>query len=73
MLMTKMLSVKDGYDNKSESQSQHSCLKFKFPAKTINQSGSRREKPAGFPPATSRDWHRSVPQKKNLSSLRTNY
>ena len=41
--MTKILSVKDGYDIKSESQSQHSCLKFKFPAKTINQSGSRRK------------------------------
>ena len=35
--MTKILSVKDGFEN----QSQQSCLKFKFPAKTINQSGTR--------------------------------
>ena len=42
--MTKILSVKDGYDIINlENQSQQSCLKFKFPAKTINQSGSRRK------------------------------
>ena len=45
-----MLSVNDGYDIINfENQSQQSCLKFKFPAKTINQSESRRKSRQVFP------------------------